>query len=167
MVDLADCKFELEREHRILERHGATRRARMATMIVNGQPVLFETEVDDDRLWIVKSIVLPERLAGPLQRFASIKAEWLCRIGHSPWSATNIVSALEGQERMLRLMAPRAVFCQGSGWLVHRVIVLMIDPLRQVAFHRGENPGLVADAAFEGAIMKISQLLASADCAAA
>lgn len=167
MTDIAEAYFELERAHRVIERHGGVRRARVDCAEIGGQPVLYETRVDKDRLYILRQVVLPGNLSGPMHRFVGVTRRWVDRIGEPQWRAENIISALEGKERMLRRLWNRASFCQGSGWLAHRIVVLLLEPLSEVAFHQGSNPGLTADAEFQNAALRIAQLLAAAECIAA
>lgn len=161
-----DALWKMERTHRIIERFGGQRRDRAFVEVVSGEPGIFVTGFDGERMCIRSVEFLPSRLIGGLSRLASIRESWIDILPHqSSTRRHNIITALENLERLVSSISQRALHCKGSRYTVFSAVDIMIDAVQRIANFPEKVDGVAEDAVFEKAALRIWDLLRSAGCA--
>lgn len=158
--------WRMERAHRIIERHGGERQERVFVECVAGVPMIATTSFDGDRLKIVKHEFLPDSLATPLGRIASIRETWLDVLEREcPRRQHNIIAALNYMEKLVAMLRERALHCMGSRYTVICVSNIIIGAVRQIANLSYRADGVFEDQVFGEAALQITSVLRAAGCA--
>lgn len=159
-----DYRDRIEWEHRVVERHGGSSKDRAFAETVNGRAAIIVARLAPQGIEIDSPIWLPERLRTHVERLRDFRLSWVERIAQPPRRPANIIAAVDVIEAFCRHLAGRAEFCEGSSYLVHRIVNIISDGAQRIANSTGEIHGVMLDATFEEAGLEIGRLLNAASC---
>lgn len=160
-----DALWHMERAHRVIEKFGGARQQRVFADQIAGEPAIFTTSFDGERLRIDEAEGLPDRLAGPLVRLAAMREAWLDILPHAcPRRQHNIIVGLDYMQRLVEMLRRRALHCKGTRYLLISIVDTIAEAVQRISNYPSRVDGVVEDQVFAEAGMRISILLRAAGC---